>query len=361
MIAGGGTAGHVLPGLAVAGALVARGHDPASIRFLGSARGLDGTLVPAAGFAVELLPGRGIQRKLTTDNVGAALGLFVAFWRSLFSLLRWRPSAMLVLGGYASVMPAIVAALLRIPVVVTEQNARASATNRLAARWARSCAVPFEGTDLPKAVVTGSPVRAEVLAAAALDPQARRLARADLGADDGVPFVLAFAGSLGSRRINEAVGGLIGRWAERDVLVYHVVGARDFDAGLVPQAPDGRLRYRAVRYADDLPMLMACADVAVCRAGGGVAELAVMGLPSVLVPLPGAPADHQRANAAVFAEVGAAVVVDDGEMDGDRLAAELDALLGGDALEPMAAAARSLARPRAADDIATLLESAAST
>lgn len=363
MIAGGGTAGHVLPGLAVAGALVRRGHDPASIRFLGSKRGLDGTLVPAAGFEVELLPGRGIQRKLTVENLGAAAGLAVAFWRSVVSLVRRRPTAMLVVGGYASLMPAIAAALLRIPVVVTEQNARASATNRLAARWARSCAVPFAGTDLPRAVVTGSPVRAEVLEAAALaaDPAARREARAEMGAGEGALLVLAYAGSLGSRRINEAVGGLIRRWADRDAVVHHVVGARDYDAGLAPVAPGGRLTYRAVRYADDLPRLMACADVAVCRSGGGVAELAVLGLPSVLVPLPGAPADHQRANAAEFVEAGAAVVVDDGDLDGDRLASELDALVSEGRLTSMAAAARSMARPHAADDIASLLEQVATT
>lgn len=361
VIAGGGTAGHVLPGLAVATALVARGHEPSSIRFIGSARGLDRTLVPAAGFHVELLPGRGIQRKLTPANAGAVLGLVVAFCRSLVSLLRRRPSAMLVLGGYASLMPAIAAALLRIPVVVTEQNAAASATNRLVARWARSCAVPFDGTDLPRAVVTGSPVRTEVLDAGVLaaDPDARRAARSALGVGEATPMVLAYAGSLGSRRINEAVGGLIRRWAARDVVVHHVVGARDYDAGLVPEDPAGRLVYRAVRYADDLPTLMACADVAVCRSGGGVAELAILGLPALLVPLPGAPADHQQANATQFVEAGAAVVVDDADLDGERLATELDALLEGGMLESMATAARSLARPHAADDIAGLLEKAA--
>lgn len=356
-MAGGGTAGHIVPGLAVAAALVDRGHDPASIRFMGSARGLDRELVPAAGFEVELYGGRGIQRRLTLANLGAALGILAGFGRAVASLIRRRPAVMLSVGGYASLAPAVAAVLLRIPIVVSEQNARASASNRLIGRFARACAVPFAGTDLPRAVVTGNPVRAAVLEAAELEPVQRRICRADAGIGPDDTVVLAFAGSLGSRRINEAVGGLLRIWQHRDdIVIHHVIGARDFDAGDVPPAPTGPLRYEAVRYEHDMATAMLRADVAVCRSGGGVAELTVMGLPAVLVPLPNAPADHQEANAEQLAAAGAAVVVDDRECTSERLAEELDHLISGGRLHDMAAAAGALGRPAAAADIAALIE-----
>ncbi|MFM8861537.1 MAG: UDP-N-acetylglucosamine--N-acetylmuramyl-(pentapeptide) pyrophosphoryl-undecaprenol N-acetylglucosamine transferase, partial [Acidimicrobiia bacterium] len=164
LLAGGGTAGHVLPGLAVAQALEARGHDPSSIRFVGSERGLERSLVPHAGFDVTLLPGRGIQRRLTLANVPAIWGLLQAIVMGIGLVRRLRPSVVVVLGGYASVACTVGAVLWRVPIVVLEQNARAGAANRLAGRFAKVCAVPFPETDLPNAVVTGNPVRPEVLA-----------------------------------------------------------------------------------------------------------------------------------------------------------------------------------------------------
>src|SRR5579885_2749189 len=152
VIAGGGTAGHVVPGLAVARALVERGHPASSIHWVGSRRGSEGRTVPAAGFEVTLLPGRGIQRRLTVENVGAVAGLAEAQARALALLRARRPSVVLTLGGWASVSCALAAASLRIPLVVAEQNAVPSASNRLVGRFAAACAVPFPGTPLPHAV-----------------------------------------------------------------------------------------------------------------------------------------------------------------------------------------------------------------
>lgn len=364
LVAGGGTAGHVLPGVAVARALVDRGVDPAAVRFVGAERGIERDLVPAAGFGIDLLPGRGIQRRLTLDNLAAVLGLVRALARAVGMVRRTRPKVVLAVGGFASAACAIAAVLWRVPLVVAEQNARAGAANRLVARFARACAVPFPETDLPRTVVTGNPVRAEVLEAAR-DRDAAG-ARAGLGVPEGRTLVVVFAGSLGAERLNVATYECARRWAGRsDLAVYHVVGARGWDGRTGPPdtssdaGPDG-LWYRAVRYEDRMERVLAAADLAVCRAGGTtVAELAVVGVPAVLVPLPIATRDHQRANAGPLVAAGAAVLVDDAALDADRMAHEVEALVDGGRLTAMADAARSLGRPDAADAVADLVVDAA--
>lgn len=164
IIAGGGTAGHVHPGLAIAEALVARGHGRDEIHYVGSERGMERDLVPEAGFPLVLLPGRGIQRRLTLENVGSAWGLVRALVRSMGIVGRLRPRVVVSLGGYASVPCAVAAGLRRVPVVVAEQNAVPGAANRLVSRWAKASAISFPGTDLPRAVLTGNPVCREMLA-----------------------------------------------------------------------------------------------------------------------------------------------------------------------------------------------------
>ena len=365
LVAGGGTAGHVLPGVAVAKELVAQGHDPSEIHFVGAERGIERTLVPDAGFGITLLPGRGIQRKLTLDNVGAVLGLVRAMFQAVGLVRRTRPSVVLAVGGFASAAVAVAAVLWRVPLVVADQNARAGAANRLVARFAKACAVPFPETDLPRTVVTGNPVRDEVLAVGAHRDQAA--ARAGLGVPEGRTLVVEFAGSLGSRRLNDATFECARRWAGRDDLaIYHVVGGRDWDDDRVPAeltalpADGSGLWYRAVRYEDRMDRVLAAADLAVCRSGGTtVAELAVVGVPSVLVPLPIATRDHQRFNAGPLVAAGAAVLVDDAEFDGDRMEAEVLPLLKTGRLAQMSAAAKSLGRPDAAAAVAALVSEAA--
>ncbi len=359
LIAGGGTAGHTLPGIAIGRALVGRGHPASAIHFVGSERGSEVRLVPEAGFTLTALPGRGIQRKLTPDNIGAVVGLIRAFAKALGLIHRRRPSVVVALGGYASVACALAAVLYRIPVVVAEQNAVPGAANRVVARFARAAAVSFPGTDLPRAVVTGNPVRPEILAVDRSRDRAAARDRLDLPEDRVV--VLAFGGSLGARRINRAVTGLVERWADRtDVAVRHVVGERDWDdpsARGEEQAVTSGILYRPVRYEDDMPTALAAADVVLARAGATtVAELAVLGLPSVLVPLPIATADHQTANARGLVDLDAACLVPDAELDVDRLVAELDPLVtDGARREAMGVAALGLGRPDAADRVADLV------
>ena len=177
IVAGGGTAGHVVPGLAIAEELVRRGVPRQKVHYVGSARGIETRLVPEAGFPLTVLPGRGIQRRLTLANVGAVLGLVGAVITGIRLVRRLRPAVVVGLGGYASVPCVIGAILWRVPIVVAEQNAVPGAANRLAGRFAKACAVSFEGTDLPNAVWTGNPVRPEVVALATPDASRRGSAR----------------------------------------------------------------------------------------------------------------------------------------------------------------------------------------
>lgn len=361
VITGGGTAGHVLPALAIGKALVDAGHDAAGVHFVGSRRGIEARLVPAAGFEVTLLPGRGVTRRLSWASAVAVAGLAVATVRAFALLLRHRPSVVVSVGGYASLPVSLAAVVLRVPLVVAEQNAVPGAANRWMARFARAAAVSFPGTPLPRAVVTGNPVRDEVVDIAH-DTAARAKARAALGVPEGARFVAAFGGSLGARRINEAVLELAGRWAGRgDIALRHIVGERDWDSisSRRPEPVAGGLLYQLVPYDDHMERVYAAADVAVCRAGAStVAELMVAGLPAVLVPLPGAPGDHQTANARAMASAGAAVLVPDHEATVERLATELDRLLGdGPKLAAMSEAARRAGHPDAARAVAALVES----
>jgi UDP-N-acetylglucosamine:LPS N-acetylglucosamine transferase len=370
LVAGGGTAGHLQPALAIAEALVRRGHARGSIEFVGSSRGQDRVALAGRGFPVTLLPGRGIVRSLSpadlVRNLGALAGLGVACLRALSLVFRARPAVVVSVGGYASLPAALSAVVLGVPLVLVNVDAVPGAANRLLGRFARASAVGWEGTPLPRAVVTGTPVRPEV-AAVKRSHDGRRLARTELGLPPGRLTVAAFGGSLGARRINQAVSELAALWSERDdTSIYHVVGRRDWDESVEKEGVGGErsedgpggLCYRRVPYEDRMPLVYGAADVVVCRAGAmTVAELAVAGVPAVLVPLPGAPGDHQSANARVLERVGAAVLMPDPSCDGDRLSRVLGPLLGDPGrLESMGKAAGHMGRPDAAESGAAVVE-----
>ena len=357
LIAGGGTAGHVVPALSVARALVERGHQPRSIHFVGSRRGMEAQMVPAAGFEVTLLPGRGLnERKINLENLRSAASLAAAAAGGMGVVARRRPGVVLSVGGYASLAPALAAGLLRRPLVLHEQNALPGAVNRITGRFARACAVSLPGTPLPRPVLTGNPVAGEF---ARLDrsPGARDAARRRLGLPTERTVIVAWGGSLGSRRINESVRELVEKWSDRaDLAVHHVIGRRDFGSWTDPAA--GRIEYRSVEYEAAMADVLTAADIGVCRAGGmTVAELAMAGLPAVLVPLPIATEDHQMANARSLVDAGGALVIRDAELNGATLAGLLEPLLADPSRRSrMSEAVSSLARPDAADQIAQLME-----
>jgi UDP-N-acetylglucosamine--N-acetylmuramyl-(pentapeptide) pyrophosphoryl-undecaprenol N-acetylglucosamine transferase len=360
VISGGGTVGHTGPAIAIGQALVDMGHPADTIHFVGGRRGNEGRLVPQAGFPITLLPGRGIVRRVSVQNIGATLGLAAAVVRAFVLLLLHRPRVLVAVGGYASVPCVLAAVTLRIPIVVAEQNAVPGAANRLSARFAKAAAVSLDGTPLPRAVVTGNPVRAEFLDLDRSDA-GRVAARQRLGIESGRSMILAFGGSLGALRINEAVLGLVEHWAERsDIAIRHAIGARDWPAfeSRLPALPPGGLQYQPLRYDDQMPLASAAADLLVGRAGSStIFEAAAAGLPSILIPSPNVTADHQTANAKAFTSAGAAVLIPDAELNPERLEREIDALLHDRGrLETMGKAALGLARPDAAHRIAELAE-----
>ena len=368
VVAGGGTAGHVLPALAVADTLVGRGVDAATIAFCGSERGVEKRLVPAAGYALTMLAGRGLLRsfapRAVLTNLRSSLGLLGATLRTIISFLRARPAVVLSVGGYASVPACLAARLTRVPLVIAESNARAGRSVRAFSKYAKASAVAFPTTGLPRAVITGNPVRQEILDLARKPPNAARAdARNELGIDESTVVVTVFGGSLGARRINETVLALCNRWADRPMLIRHVVGQRDLDwaqehrNGWLSDHPGAALDYQQVAYEDEMPRWYVASDVIVCRAGAtSVADLAVLGVPAILVPLPGAAEDHQRANARAVVDDGAAVLLEDRDLSADRLAEALDGLLDDpDRRSELAAAQRRRSRPDAGEAIAELL------
>jgi len=365
LVAGGGTAGHLQPALAIAEALVRRGHPRESIEFVGSARGQDGATLDGRGYPVTLLPGRGIARSLqprvVVRNLGALVGLVTAMVRAVGIVHDRRPAVVVAVGGYASIPAGVAAVVLGVPLVLVNVDAVPGAANRLLGRFARAAAVGWEGTPLPRAVVTGTPVRPEITAVVRDAPH-RRAARRELGLPPDRTTVAAFGGSLGARKVNQAVADLCARWADReDLTIFHIVGRRDWDPGMAttPGAPPTPgLRVVRVAYEDRMALVYEAVDLVVCRAGAmTVAELAVAGVPSVLVPLPGAPGDHQTENARMLERAGGGVILTDRACDVEGLSAVLGGLLADPAqLEAMGRSAASLGRSDAADSGAGVVE-----
>ena len=375
VIAGGGTGGHIYPGLAVADALADDDPRRSRFHFVVSRRPLDSEAVGAAGYTATAISARGFHRRLTAANLLAAWGLALGVWQCWRVLGRTSPRVVLAQGGYVSAACALAARLRRIPVVVLEANAEAGAANRLAARWAAACAVAFENADLAGAVRTGLPVRAAI---AALHPGTARAsgagrdatrrdragARAALGVSGDRRLVLAMGGSQGSASLNAAVESACELLAGRhDLAIRHVLGnAATAPGRVVTERPaGGGLHYETLAYEHDMPAALAAADLVISRAGGSaLAELAVAGRASVLVPMPGAAADHQSANAEAAAAAGAAIVMPQSELDGPRLAKVISDLLDDpESLQRMQQAAAGLGEPDAARRVADLLLSAA--
>jgi len=363
VVAGGGTGGHVLEALAIARALVDRGHDRGAIEMVGSRRGQEAALLAGEGFPLTLLAGRGIARRLSPSeflaNIGAIAGLSWASAQAIVRLARWNPQVVVSVGGYASFPAGVAAVLLRIPLVLVNVDAVPGMVHRVLGSHAAASAVAFPGTSLPRSVVTGTPVREEVQAVDR-SRAAVLAARVALGLPTDRLTVGVFGGSLGARSINEAVASLASRWAGRvDMTIYHVMGRRNWNSPISgPHTGTAGLFYKVLSFEDRMPLLYEAVDLMVCRAGAiTVAELAVAGVPAVLVPLPGAPGDHQTANANALVAAGAAVLLADAECEAGRLGEVLDELLSDpERLEAMGAAARALGRPEAARRVAELVE-----
>jgi UDP-N-acetylglucosamine--N-acetylmuramyl-(pentapeptide) pyrophosphoryl-undecaprenol N-acetylglucosamine transferase len=362
VIAGGGTGGHVFVAGAVAEALERDGLERSELRFVGSTRGQEAELLASSGVELVLLPGRGIRRSMALSawraNLGALIGIGRAFVQGLGLLGRWRPAAVVSVGGYAAAPVGLAAVLRRCPLILVNTDAVPGLAHRVLSPFAAASCVAVPGVALRHPVVTGIPVRATF---ADLDRSsaARRAARAALGCDPERPFVAVVTGSLGARSVNRAVLELATRWSGFSGTIYHVTGRRDaaeIEASR-PLPVEGGLDYRVVPFEDRMALLYQAADLAITRAGAlTVGELAVCGVAGLLVPLPGAPGDHQTKNAQSLVERGAALLVPDAELSAERLEELCSALLGDPArLAEMERSARRLAHPRAADEIAQVV------
>jgi len=343
LIAGGGTGGHLFPGVAVARALAREG---AEVRFVGSVHGIERTAVPKAGFTVDLLPVRGLRREGIGGIVRALWQIpwsFVLAWRLIG---RFRPDLVIGVGGYASFPAVAMAWVRRIPVVLLEQNAEPGAATRVLAPLARRVCVSFPQTREaigPRAVLTGNPVRGAARRARSVEPGERP--------DGAAPRLLVFGGSAGAHRLNVVVPDALATLGMALEIV-HQTGAAVRDAVAAAYARLG-LAARVESFLDDMPAEYGRAELVVCRAGATtIAELTALGVPAVLVPFPFAAGDHQRLNAQALVDAGAAWMVLDRELTPERLAAVLRPILADPALrDATRARARALGHPDATERV----------
>ncbi|MFH1842888.1 MAG: undecaprenyldiphospho-muramoylpentapeptide beta-N-acetylglucosaminyltransferase [bacterium] len=332
LIAGGGTGGHVYPGLAVAEELQVLSPG-CEVRFAGTRRGLEFLLVPRAGFQLYIVPASGFRGMGFGARFRFVLNFFAGLCKSLWLLLRWRPAVVLGTGGYVSAPVLAAASLLRRPTALQEQNAFPGSANRLLGRWARriylgfaAAAEYFPNRDV---LVTGNPVRAgfrpENLAELPAEVEPPRAATAN---DDEELRVLVFGGSAGASTLNRAVAAAAARWStEANLAIWVQTGPADLEAVREAFAdfPDGRVRIDPYIFA--MPAVLGWADLAVCRSGAmTLAELAAAGKPAILVPYPHATDDHQLKNARDCETAGAAVVLEDADCHGESLADRVAAL-----------------------------------
>lgn len=346
LIAAGGTGGHLYPGVAVADELRRREGD-LDVVFVGTPRGLESRIVPKAGYPLVLLPVLPLNRVGLVRTLRGLAALPLAGLKATALLLRRRPTAVLGVGGYAGGPVLLMAALLGIRTVILEPNARPGFTNRVLRPFVTRAACAWEEARRyfgPRAVLTGNPVRGGFASL----PEPRR---------EPPLRLLAFGGSQGSRVLNRAlVASLRELPGPGDLAILHQTGPAMRDEVESAYREAGRPA-EVVAFLDDMERRMGEADLVLSRSGATTcAELASAGRPAVLVPFAGAADDHQRVNARAMRDAGAAVMVDERELDGGALARELGALVAApERLAAMHRAARSLARPEAAARVADLL------
>jgi len=342
LLAGGGSAGHTSPLLATADAL--RRLDPSiEITCLGTPRGLETTVVPAAGYPLELVPPVPLPRRPSGEllRVPANLRAAVKATHDVFD--RVRPDVVVGYGGYVSVPAYLAARRRRLPVVVHEGNALPGVANKVGARIARRVAVSFPATRLPKAEYVGLPIRRMI---STLDRAAVRAeARAFFGLEADRPTLVVTGGSQGARRLNEAVLGGAKALAEAGVQVLHVVGPKN-----ELDAPGSPVPYVVLNYVDRMDYALAAADLMICRSGANsVIEAAAVGVPAIFVPLPIGNGE-QALNAKPVVDAGGALLVDDADLTPAWVAAHVPALATDRARLTAMSAAASARIPRDADD-----------
>lgn len=327
VVAGGGTAGHIEPALAVADA-VHRLDPTARITALGTSRGLETTLVPERGYDLALIPPVPLPRKPGLELAKTPARLLRSVLATRKVLADVKADVVVGFGGYVS-MPAYLAARAylrpsrRLPIVIHEANASAGIANKVGARFADTVMAAVDGSGLDDAEVVGIPVRGVI---ADLDRTSLRAkARHYFGLDEDAPTLLVFGGSQGAQRLNDAVAGAADALGRAGIGVLHAYGPKNT---IDPVSPDDAPPYRAVGYLKRMDLAYAAADLVMCRSGAmTVAEVSATGLPAIYVPLPHGNGE-QRLNALPVVEAGGGVLVADDEVTADWVASEVPALLG---------------------------------
>ena len=349
LIAGGGTGGHIIPALAIADAL-RREPGGAEILFLGTSRGLESTMVPTAGYRLELIEVGQLKNVSLATRARTLLDLPKALLNARVLLDSFHPDVVVGVGGYAS-GPAMAAAVLAgVPTLAFEPNAVPGLANRLVGKRVTAAAVNFAPAArfFRNARVTGIPVRRPFFTL-----PARPI--------DAVPHLLVFGGSQGARALNQAMPQILAPLLDAvpGLTVLHQAGARAAEAAEAAFAATGSApaRWQVAAFLDDMPVRFGAADLVLARSGAStVAELCAAGKPSLLVPFPLAADDHQRRNAEVLAAAGAAEVLLEAALTPARLLEQLRGLLAApERLRGMGAAARTLARENAAEEIARMV------
>jgi UDP-N-acetylglucosamine--N-acetylmuramyl-(pentapeptide) pyrophosphoryl-undecaprenol N-acetylglucosamine transferase len=346
IIAGGGTGGHIYPGVAVAQEFKRR-RPETSVVFVGTARGLETRIVPREGFKLELIEVAALKGVSAGRRVKSLLLLPRSFFAVRSLIRKYRPDVVIGVGGYASGPVVLVAALMGVPTLVAEQNALPGFTNRVLARFVRAAAVSFEEAKAffgTKAEITGNPVRAEFFGVPGKEPGA-------------VTNILITGGSQGARPVNEAMTAALPLLAaERDRLsIVHQTGERDYERTSEAYRQAG-MKAEVKPFIEKMVDEFARADLVISRAGATtVAELAAAGRPSLMIPFPLAADDHQRKNAEAVERAGAGRMILQAELTGERLARELLELVrDSQRLKEMGEASRRLAHPDAAAKVVDL-------
>jgi UDP-N-acetylglucosamine--N-acetylmuramyl-(pentapeptide) pyrophosphoryl-undecaprenol N-acetylglucosamine transferase len=353
VLAGGGTAGHTSPLIATAEALL-RAEPGADLLCVGTPRGLETRVIPAAGLELALVDPVPLPRKASRALATLPFRLAKAVWQARRVLRRHGAQVVVGFGGYASLPVFLAARLTRVPVLAHEANAVPGLANKVAARFARHVVVTFTGTGLPRQEVLGMPLRSAI---ADLDRAGlRAAARAEFDLPATGPVLLVSGGSQGARSINEATAGAAAHLLANGVSILHVTGPKNFDAAPAPmEAASTGARYRPVAYVDSMGLAYAAADLMLGRSGANtVCELAVIGLPGILVPLPHGNGEQAK-NAADLVAAGGAVLIADADLTEARLIIEARSILRDeDRLKAMSAAGPALMPRDTADQLARL-------
>ena len=362
ILSGGGTGGHIYPAITIARVLEAKLYEagqPSTILFVGTKAGLEADIVPKEGYKLRTIDVQGFERRLSFKNVQTVCKIVGSLWESYRIIQDFKPDLVIGTGGYVCGPVLLAASLLKKPTLIQEQNVIAGITNKTLARFVDCVAVGYEEASpyfsaFTKVVVSGNPIRPDVMTAT------REQAIKELGLDPLKKTVLVSGGSRGARSINQAMTTVYQNFQnDKSIQILHITGQSEYNSivGILQASgiyPEEIGNIKIVPYLYNMPQALASADLAVFRAGAiGLAELAARAIPSILIPYPYAAENHQEHNACVLEDHGAAVVIRDSELTGEKLTAVIRNLFDHpEKLATKAAASQKLGRPEAAECIA---------